>query len=160
MADVSHLRSLQAIDLALREGSLQAAAARLSISPAALGQRVRALEDYLGTDLLVRGRSGLQPTAALTHAVDDLRDAFDALQRVADALEFARPSEIHVVADADWAELWLAPRLDTFRAQHRGIRFCINGAGDVPLRLGAPDIRIEVGGMRQARFSFVICSCL
>jgi LysR family glycine cleavage system transcriptional activator len=142
MAILTHLRALQAIDMALREGSLQGAAARLGISPAALGQRVRALEDYLGTDLLVRGRSGLQPTAELGRALDDLHAAFAALGRVADTLDFERPSEIHVVADPDWTELWLAPRLPAFRAQHPNIRFCINGSGDVPLRIGAPDIRI------------------
>ena len=39
--------------------------------------------------------------------------------------------------------MWLAPRLPAFRGDHPKILFCINGAGDVPLRLGAPDLRIE-----------------
>jgi LysR family glycine cleavage system transcriptional activator len=36
--------------------------------------------------------------------------------------------------------------LEGFRAENPNILFCINGAGDVPLRLGAPDCRIEYGG--------------
>lgn len=146
MTTATHLKSLQALELAIREGSLTAAAARLGITPAAVGQRIRALESYLGSDLLLRGRSGLQPTAELETALADLRIAFAALDRVTEMLDFQRPSEIHIVADPDWSELWLAPRLAAFRADHPNILFCINGAGDVPLRLGAPDLRVTYGG--------------
>jgi LysR family glycine cleavage system transcriptional activator len=145
MTQVSHLKSLQALDVTIREGSLKQAAERLGITPAAVGQRIRALEDYLGTDLLARGRSGLAPTAELAPALADLRLAFDALQRVTDALDFQRVSEIHIVADADWAEMWLLPRLSAFQRDNPNIRFCVNGAGDVPVRLGAPDLRVTCG---------------
>eukprot|EP01035_Chromulina_nebulosa_P040183 gene40183-54333_t len=80
----SHLRALQALELALRTGSLTGAAARLAITPAAVGQRVKALEDYLGIDLLVRGRSGLQPTPELSGALVHLHAAFRELALAAD----------------------------------------------------------------------------
>lgn len=131
--------------MALREGSLTAAADRLGISPAAVGQRIRALEDFLGEDLLLRGRSGLSPTSLLAATVEDLRQAFDALGRVAEALDLQRAAEIHVVADADWADLWLLPRLPDFRLAYPNIRFCINGVGDAPMRLGMPDLRVTYG---------------
>lgn len=146
MVTVTHLKSLQAVELAIREGSLKDAADKLGITPAAVGQRIRALEDYLGTDLLLRGRSGLQPTPQLEHALADLRRAFEALEKVTDTLDFQRVSEIQIVADPDWAELWLEARLASFREAHPNILFCINGSGDVPLRLGAPDIRVDYGG--------------
>ncbi len=117
----------------------------MGITPAAVGQRIRSLENYLGTDLLVRGRSGLHPTKELDAAMADLRLAFDALGRVSETLDFQRVAEIHIVADIDWAELWLAPRLPAFREAYPNIQFCINGAGDVPTRLGAPDLRVEYG---------------
>ncbi|MEJ0006703.1 MAG: LysR family transcriptional regulator [Steroidobacteraceae bacterium] len=47
---LTHLKSLQALQLALRCGSLKGAAELLAITPAAVGQRVKALEDYLGTN--------------------------------------------------------------------------------------------------------------
>lgn len=87
MRSVTHLRSLQALDLAIRAGSLKAAARELGVTPAAVGQRIRALEDYLGTDLLLRGRSGLTPTPELNLVLDDLKQAFDALERVTEALD-------------------------------------------------------------------------
>ncbi|MGQ0565304.1 MAG: LysR family transcriptional regulator [Gemmobacter sp.] len=147
MTGTTHLKSLQALHMAIQEGSLKGAADRLGITPAAVGQRIRALEDYLGTDLLLRGCSGLTPTPELDLALADLRLAFEALGRVTETLDFQRVFEIHVVADPDWAELWLAPRLAVFRGAHPNIRFCINGAGDVPVRLGVPDLRIVYGGL-------------
>lgn len=142
MRSVTHLKSLQALDLAMREGSLKAAARELGVTPAAVGQRIRALEDYLSTDLLLRGRSGLTPTPELDLVLDDLRHAFDALERVTEALDFQRTSEIHIVADPDWAELWLMPRLPAFRQAFPKTLFCVNGVGDVAFRLGQPDLRV------------------
>lgn len=142
MPTTTHLKSLQALELAIRAGSLTAAAERLGITPAAVGQRIRSLEDFLGADLLLRGRSGLQPTPELQAALKHLQDGFQALERASEALDFQRVSEIQIVADPDWAELWLEPRLPSFREQFPNVRFCINGTGDVPLRVGAPDLRV------------------
>ena len=54
---------LSAFAAVLEEGSFEAAARRLSISPSALSQRIRALEDRLGQVLLVR-QAPCRPTAA------------------------------------------------------------------------------------------------
>ncbi|MDJ0938355.1 MAG: LysR family transcriptional regulator [Woeseiaceae bacterium] len=145
MAVVSHLRALQALELAIRKGSLKAAAAELSITPAALGQRIRALEDYLGFDLLVRGRSGTRPTRELEAALAHLSAGFRELDTVARILDFQRVNEIHVSADTDWAELWLAPRLDAFKKDNPNTLFCINGVGEVPMRLGQVDCEVCFG---------------
>lgn len=141
----THLRSFQALDAALRYGSLTAAADRLSITPAAVGQRIKVLEDYLGVDLLTRGRSGLSPSPAVGPIVDRLRTAFRELEAVAEAVDLQRGHEVHVAALTDVAELWLKPRLDRFRAQYPNILFCINGEGEAPLRLGSVDCEISFG---------------
>jgi len=145
MQAATHLKSLQALEMAIRTGSSSAAAKQLGITPAAVGQRIRAIEDYLGTDLLLRGRSGLTPTSELELALNDLQVAFSALGRVSRVLDFQRVNEIHIVANSDWAELWLEPKLAAFRQTHPNIRFCINGEGDATYRTSAPDIRVYVG---------------
>lgn len=145
MVAPSHLKSFQALDAALRLGSLKAAADLLGITPAAVGQRIKVLEEFLGVDLLLRGRSGLAPTPALATAAPRLRDAFGALQAAADALELQRGYEIHIAAPSDFVELWLNPRLPSFRAERPNTRFCINGEGDAPLRLGTSDCEITFG---------------
>lgn len=129
--------------MTVRKGSIQDAAAALGITPAAVGQRIRALETYLETDLLVRGRSGIHPAPTLATAMQDLEAAFDALDRVASTLELQRTAEVHIVADPDLSELWLVPNLPRFKAAHPNVLLNLNGLGDVPMRLGAPDIVID-----------------
>ena len=146
MIRVTHLRSLQAVEMAVREGSIKAAAERLGITQAALGQRIRMLEVYLGADLVMRGRSGLVPTAELERAMPHLKMAFLALEQVTEWLDFQRAAEIHIVTEPSWAELWLLPRLPLFLAEHPHVLFCVNGIGDIPLRLGAPDLRVMSSG--------------
>jgi LysR family transcriptional regulator, glycine cleavage system transcriptional activator len=146
---LSHLKSLQALELALRLGSLQAAAHALWITPAAVGQRIKALEDYLGMDLLVRGRSGLRPTAEMSEALTHLRAAFQELDTAAAMLNLQRGDEIRLAATSDFVDLWLNPRLASFRAEHPHILFCINGEGDAPLRIGPVDCEISFGPQRR-----------
>lgn len=150
MANVSHLRALQALELAIRKGSLKEAAAVLSITPAAIGQRIRALEDYLGFDLLVRGRSGTRPTKELDAALAHLSAGFRELETVARILDFQRVNEIHLSADTDWAELWLKPRLQEYQEANPSTLFCINGVGDVPMRIGQSDCEVWFGAEKGA----------
>lgn len=145
MVAPSHLKSLQALEAAVRAGSLAAAAEVLRISPAAVGQRVKALEDYLGTELLVRGRSGIQAAPALVAALPHLNRAFGELKMAANELELRRGCELHIAAPPDFVELWLEERLESFRKTHPHVEFCINGRGDAPLRLGKVDCEITFG---------------
>jgi LysR family glycine cleavage system transcriptional activator len=138
----SHLKSLQALEMAVRTGSFTLAGEALGITPAAAGQRVKALEDYLGIDLLVRGRSGITPTPALTAALPSLARAFADLAVVARELDMQRAHELHIAAPSDFVELWLAPRLVRFREAHPNIRVCINGEGEAAIRLGPVDCRV------------------
>lgn len=149
MAITTHLRALQAVELAIRKGSLKAAAGELAITPAALGQRIKTLEDYLGLDLLVRGRSGIRATPELEAAVAHLRAGFRELDTVCRILDFQRVHEVHITADSDWADLWLKPRIECFRGDHPNTLFCINGVGDVPVRLGQADCEIWFGAERS-----------
>jgi LysR family glycine cleavage system transcriptional activator len=135
--------------MTIRKGSLKAAAEELSITPAALGQRIKTLEDFLGFDLLVRGRSGIRPTPELESALAHLGAGFRELETVTRILDFQRVHEIHIVADSDWADLWLKPRLDRFKQNHPNTLFCINGVGDVPVRLGQADCEVWLGSTRR-----------
>lgn len=145
MAAPAYLRSLQALELSLRLGSFAAASEALGITPAAVGQRVKALEDYLGIEVLVRARSGLMASPALSPALPHLERAFAELEAAARELELQRGHELHIAAASDFVELWLAPRLARFRSRHPNVRFCINGEGDAPLRLGRIDCEIRYG---------------
>lgn len=141
----THLKALQALELALRTGSFANAAEMLAITPAAVGQRVKALEDYLGVELLVRGRSGVRATPELAAALPHLRLAFAELEEAVRELDMQRGHSLHIAAASDFVELWLRPRLEAYRANHPHLALCINGEGDIPLRLGQADCEIGYG---------------
>lgn len=145
METPTHLKSLQAVEMALRMGSMTKAAQILSITPAALGQRVKVLEDYLGISLFGRGRSGLIVSPELAAALPHLKLAFAELEEAARELDLQRGQELHIAAPSDFAELWLKPRLGEFRKLHTNARICLNGTGDAPMRLGKGDCTIAFG---------------
>lgn len=149
MVAPTYLRSLQALELAVRKGSFVGAAEVLGITPAAVGQRVKALEDYLGVELLLRGRSGLRAAPGLASALPHLARGFEELEAAARELELQRGQELHLAAASDFVELWLRPRLDRFRAANPNVRFNINGEGDAPMRLGWIDCEISYGAPRE-----------
>lgn len=131
--------------MAIRRGSLKAAAETLAITPAAVGQRIKALEDYLGIQLLLRGRSGLRAPPELQGALSHLVTAFRALDSAVEQLDMQRGHDIQIAAVPDLADMWLAPRLTSFRRHNPHVRFCINGEGDAPLRLGPADCEMTFG---------------
>jgi LysR family glycine cleavage system transcriptional activator len=148
MASPTHLKSLQALELAIRKGSFQDAAVELGITPAAVGQRVKTLEDYLGVELLVRGRSGVRAAPEIAAAMPHLTSAFREMESAARELDLQRGHELHLAVASDFDELWLKPRLVRFRAAHPNLLFCINGEGDAPIRLGKVDCEINFGPPR------------
>jgi LysR family transcriptional regulator, glycine cleavage system transcriptional activator len=115
-----YLNALRAFEASARHQSFSAAAAELNVTPAAVGQLVRTLEDWLGTPLFLRGSSGrsrLVLTETAERALPDIRAGFDRL-----ALGLARLQEgstggvLTVTVSPAFAAKWLLPRIDRFQA--------------------------------------------
>lgn len=113
-----HLNALRAFEAAARHQSFSAAATELHVTPAAVGQLVRALEDWLGTPLFLRGTSGrarLIPTEAAERALPDIRAGFDRLALGLDRLKEGSTSGVLTVAISPaFAAKWLLPRIESF----------------------------------------------
>lgn len=115
-----HLNALRAFEASARHQSFSAAAVELNVTPAAVGQLVRTLEDWLGTPLFVRGSSGrarLIPTEAAERALPDIRAGFDRLALGMERLHEGSISGVLTVAVSPaFAAKWLLPRIDRFQA--------------------------------------------
>lgn len=115
-----HLNALRAFEASARHQSFSAAAAELNVTPAAVGQLVRSLEDWLGTPLFVRGSSGrvrLVPMEAAERALPDIRAGFDRLTLGMERLqEGATNGVLTVAVSPAFAAKWLLPRIDRFQA--------------------------------------------
>jgi LysR family glycine cleavage system transcriptional activator len=115
-----HLNALRAFEASARHQSFSAAAAELNVTPAAVGQLVRTLEDWLGTPLFHRGSSGrnrLIITDAAERALPDIRAGFDRLSMgLALLKQTSADSVLTVTVSPAFAAKWLLPRIDRFQA--------------------------------------------
>ena len=120
------LNALRAFEAAARHGSFVRAADELAVTPAAISQQIRLLEEDLGVSLFRRLPRGLVLTAAAKSALPDLGKAFAHLAR---AVEGARggslvgPLVVPVIPS--FAGRWLVPRLGGFVAAYPQIELTI-----------------------------------
>jgi len=114
-----HLNALRAFEASARHQSFSVAAEELNVTPAAVGQLVRTLEDWLGVPLFLRsasGRTRLVPTEAAEQALPDIRAGFDRLALGLERLKEGSPSGLLTVAVSPaFAAKWLLPRIDRFQ---------------------------------------------
>lgn len=132
MTAIAHLKALRALEAAVRLGSFTAAAEELGVTPAAVGQQVRKLEQALGRQLLIRRPNGFQASLPARHAAAKLASGFATLREAVDLLETdATPQRVSVTVVPTIAERWLAPRLGLFRAAHPEIDLRIDSTQQV-----------------------------
>lgn len=114
------LNALRAFEASARHQSFSAAASELNVTPAAVGQLVRSLEDWLGAPLFHRTRGGrvrLIPTDAATRALPDIRAGFERLSAGLGRLrEETRSGVLTATVSPAFAAKWLLPRIENFRA--------------------------------------------
>ena len=111
------LPGLHAFEAAARLGSFAAAAAELHLSPAAVSQRIRSLEGYLGVALFERLPRGVRLTDMGRAYLPTVRDLFDELSLATTGL-FGSTSRqrLTVRVQISYAATWLMPRLPDFCA--------------------------------------------
>jgi LysR family glycine cleavage system transcriptional activator len=114
--------SLVAFDAALRLGSMTAAASELGVTQSAVSHRLRRLEAFMGTPLLIRRRAGLAPTPAGSALAAGLGDVFDSMTGLRERCRAATaPGRLRVGIGAALAQHWLVRRLPAFARRHPGI---------------------------------------
>ncbi len=120
MRSIAHLNALRAFEASARHQSFSLAAQELNVTPAAVGQLVRTLEDWLGSPLFVRstsGRARLVTTEVAEQALPDIRAG---LERLAEGLERLRSGSaggvLTVTVSPAFAAKWLLPRIERFQA--------------------------------------------
>ncbi len=111
------LPALRAFEALSRTLSVKLAAEELSVTPAAVSQHLRSLEDWLGVALTQRDGRGVALTSVGEQFASDVQPAF---RRIADAAEHLRtaPNLVRLSAVTSFSAKWLAPRLGLFMTQH------------------------------------------
>jgi DNA-binding transcriptional LysR family regulator len=83
------LNALRVFDAAARHLSFTRAADELAVTPAAVGQQIRALEDVLGVVLFRRTSKGLELTDEAVAGLDPLREGFLRFEEAVQAMRRA-----------------------------------------------------------------------
>ena len=118
------LNALRVFDAAARHLSFTRAADELAVTPAAVGQQIRALEDHLGTVLFRRTPKGLKLTEEGCAGLDALREGFLKFEESVQAMQAGQASDRYTIAaPREFYAQWLAPRLAAFREANPGIHF-------------------------------------
>ena len=113
------LNSLRAFEAAARHLSFTKAAEELHVTPAAVSQQVKALEDYCGVQLFRRLTRALMLTDAGQAVLPALKESFDLLGDVTERLMADQKAGILTVSVApSFGSKWLVPRLERFRRAH------------------------------------------
>ena len=118
------LNALRVYDAAARHLSFTRAADELAVTPAAVGQQIRALEDHLGTVLFRRTSRGLELTPEGCAGLDALREGFLKFEESVQAMQAGQASDNYTIAaPREFYAQWLAPRLAAFRKANPEIKY-------------------------------------
>jgi LysR family glycine cleavage system transcriptional activator len=99
--------------------SFAAAAAELDLTPSAVSHQIRGLESQLGVRLFHRRRSGIALTEHGQELLQGVVQGLDCILAAADRLRHRSTfGALSLAAPADFAQLWLTPRLAVFTAQY------------------------------------------
>ncbi|MGR3806609.1 transcriptional regulator GcvA [Pasteurella testudinis] len=114
-----YLKALKAFESVARHQSFSQAAEELHVTPAAVGQLVRSLEESLGAPLFHRSQSGktrLTLSEQAQQALGDIQAGFRQLERGFEKLQQANnPCFLTITTSPAFAAKWLLPRLERFQ---------------------------------------------
>lgn len=153
MRSLNRLKWLHAFEATARHGSFTGAAQELGVTPAAVGQLVRSLEDWVGHPLLHRTRSGKERLTLVDEAqeaIQDITQGLDKLETGLNKLRGRRSRSVVVVTASQVLMMnWLMDRLNRFSETNESIDLRLNvteklmdvshGEADIGIRCGQGD---------------------
>jgi LysR family transcriptional regulator, glycine cleavage system transcriptional activator len=125
------LNGLRVFDAAARHLSFTRAADELAVTPAAVGQQIRALEDVLGVVLFRRATKGPELTPEGEAGLDGLRHGLLQFEESVRAMQAGQSSKsLTIAAPRDLTERWLLPRLADLARGDPELRFVLVSADE------------------------------
>jgi LysR family glycine cleavage system transcriptional activator len=128
------LNALRAFEAAARHQSFALAADELSVTPGAISQHVKTLEDWAGQPLFQRAPNGVSLTPAAQRLVLLLEAAFDQLGAATRLLRsMGTQRELSIATLPSLAQLWLPKVLTGVRAALPGVSIRVTGLETPPM---------------------------
>lgn len=146
------LNALRAFEAAAKHLSFKKAADELNVTPAAISQQIRTLEEYLDVRLFRRSNRGLILTERAQLSLSPLREGFEKLDIAVEMIRDTGQSDtLRVSVSPSLASKWLVPRLDRFYEQNPSVIVKINASmGLTDFKDGEADLALRYGGGNYA----------
>jgi LysR family glycine cleavage system transcriptional activator len=112
------LPSLRAFECVARHGSFKEASKELFVTPGALSQLVKKLEEELDRELFVRGHRNIQLTEDGKTLIVGLQRGFSLLKESVDTLRAKKKDVLNVAAPPPIMSQFIIPKLNNFLASH------------------------------------------
>jgi len=150
MKQIPPLNSLRVFEAAARHLSFTKAAEELHVTPGAVSQQIKALEDFLQMPVFRRQKRALLLTDEAQASLPVLREGFDKLAEAGKILTArADTGRLAVSVAPSLASKWLVPRLDNFQQDHRDIDVWVSADMDVvDFAVNDVDLAIRYGAGR------------
>ena len=150
MKKIPPLNALRVFEAAARHLSFTKAAEELHVTPGAVSQQIKALEDYLQTPVFRREKRALLLTDEAQASLPVLREAFDKLSEAGKILEARADSgRLTVSVAPSFASKWLVPRLDKFQTENPDIDIWVSADMElVDFAVDDIDLAIRYGAGR------------
>jgi LysR family glycine cleavage system transcriptional activator len=143
---IRHFALLQTFVAVARAGKMKRAAHELSLSPGAVSQRIRLLEETAGRRLFLRTPSGIELNAAGEAMFAALSEPFRAIEMVDRELGGASTGRVAISTTPSFAASWLMPRLAIFAQRCPDIEIAVEtGNRPVDLKREPIDLAIRHG---------------
>lgn len=141
------LNLFRTFDCAARHCSFRAAAAELCVTPSAVSQQIRQLEDYLGVQLFRRLPRRVELTRDGMRLATSVKEAIALLSASCETIIATdAPTLICVNAASALASRWLVSRLKGFMEAHPNVRIMLQaGSDEIDFRRQDIDIAIRWG---------------
>ncbi|MCI5111458.1 MAG: LysR substrate-binding domain-containing protein [Marivita sp.] len=143
--------ALRAFEAVARHGSFSEAAEELGVGQSAVSQHVKALEEWLGHDLITRGPKRSLPTRDGARLALSIADGLGQISEVCEDIRDKQRDDRTIVISCHpgFAFIWLFPRLLSFDQTHpdfaisittdTGLRGVARAEADIAIRYGTGD---------------------
>ena len=137
---------LQTFVAVARAGKMKQAAHELALTPGAVSQRIRQLEEAAGRRLFTRTSTGVELSAAGEAMFVALAEPFQAIEAVDNELGAPSSRRVTVSTVPSFAATWLVPRLAMFGRLYPDIEIAVEaGTRPVDLKREPIDLAIRHG---------------
>ncbi|MFK0310717.1 LysR substrate-binding domain-containing protein [Pseudomonas sp. NPDC090233] len=138
------LKAIACFDAVMRTGSATQAAQQLFVTPGAVGQQLRKLEDWLGAPLFVRSVRKLQPTAQAYLYWEQVKPALQQIDEASSALRDHGAWKVRVSLPPTLANTWFAKRMPALIKRFPQLQLDLSASTEaVDLEAGTFDLAVR-----------------